>query len=262
MLRQLVVLLGLIGLINAATNTCTLTGFYTDLAQTNPWTATVEVTTQIVNGNTVPATISFVVPNPAQGLYFTEIAPGSSPEVFCDFPTTPNNLFVTLGIAFVGPPANPFNIILWHFYMWPKEQVKRILPNDPGWNNCDKWVPTAGFTPPDVFLAPPICVPEMGAHWFPQKMDLFDPATLIPVWGSYNQTIHFYEVASTDGLWDYLSNTATNGKDTSTFPLPLWPQTSGWYPNTVSVELLGNNDQQVKFTAYNFAYLTSKADWK
>jgi len=254
-------LLALIARISAVTSTCTLAGFFTDSALTQPFVATLELTTQVVNGETVPATLGVTLPNPSHGLFYQEIGPGSSPQALCPFPTLPTSMWLNLGFAYVTPPAAPLNLILWHFYMWQPPQINAIQSTDPGWSDCDKWVPSADITSPGVFIAPPICVPFMGAHWFPNKMDLFDPSTLIPVWGAYNRTIHFYEYASLDALWGLLAADATHAF-TGTYPLPRWPQRSGWYPASVRIELLGASPfDQVKMTLYAFQYLTSSADW-
>jgi hypothetical protein len=257
-------LLVLLGRISAAPVSCPLEGFTIDQAGTQPFNAILDITTQTVNGQSVPATITVQVPNPKLGMWYTEIGPGSSPQAVCAFPSTPNNLWINLGFAYVTPPAAPVNLILWHFYMWPKNQINSIQPTDGGWSDCGPppaWQPSADITSPGVFLAPPLCVPFMGAHWFPNKMNIFDHNTLIPVWGSYNRTIHFYEYASLDAIWDDLEAEPTHAF-TGTYPLPRWPQKSGWYPASVKIELLGAAPySQVKMTLYAFQYLTSSADW-
>jgi len=262
-------LLVLVARISAVTAPpCTLTGFFTDQpGGTQPLVVNLELTTQTVNGVAVPNTLSATLPNPKHGLHYTEIGPGSSPQALCPFPALDTNLFKNLGFAYVTPPAAPVNMILWHFYMWGPNQVSRIGSADPGWADCQTWVPPADWTSPGVFLAPPMCIPFMGGHWFPNKMNLFDENTLIPVWGTYNRTVHFYEYASRDNLWTILEGTTDpNGNPTytltGTYPLPRWPQVSGWYPASVKIELLGAPSfNNVKMTLYAFQYLTSSADW-
>jgi hypothetical protein len=252
-------LVALIARIEAATTSCNLQGFYRDLQQTLPYPVTLELISRQVDGEAVPDTLSVTVPNPKNGLYYTEAGPGASPQATCEFPELDTNLFKTLGFAYVTAPAAPVNLILWHFYRWRPEQIERILPNDPGWNDCS-WVPSAEITAPGVFFSPPECVPLMGAHWFPNKMNIFDPASLIPVWGTYNRTVHFYEYASLDDLWTVLE-TAPNYESSGTYPLPRWPQVSGWYPASVKIELVDSTFNDVRMTVYNFQYLWSAEDW-
>jgi len=246
------------------TTTCTLAGIFKDVAHTVPYQATFQLTTQTINGVTVPNTLSVQMPNPSQGLSYTEVAPGSSPQALCALPTISTSLWLTFGWAYVTGPAAPINIMLWHFYLWgDQNQINAILPNDPGWSNCPIWKPSPDITSPGIFLDPPICVPTMGAHWFPNRMDLWDQSTLIPVWGTYNETVHFYEYATLDGLWNALAALPGNS-ETATNWLPRWPQKSGYYPASVKMELLnvtGTYDQ-VRMTLYDFQYLWSAADFQ
>jgi hypothetical protein len=260
MMLLLVCLLLAVARIGAVTSSCTLDGFFEDSALTQPWQATLELLSTSVNGVAVPSSLSVSLPNPSHGFFYTEVAPGTSVQPFCSFPDLATNLFPTFGIVNVAPPANPVPILLWHWYMWEPAQISRILPNDPGWNGCTTWTPSADVTGHGIFLNPPVCVPQMGAHWLPNKMNLFDANTLIPVWGSYNQTIIFKEYSSQDGLWPYLETLQAHA-DSGSYALPRWPQTSGWYPASVRIELLGAPAfDTVRMTVYDFEYLESRED--
>jgi len=246
--------------INALTTSCDLEGFHTDIDQLLPFRADIELLSQQINGETVPASISVTVPNPKHGLFYEEIGPGSSPQALCRIPTLDTSIWINLGFAYITPPASPLNVILWHFYLWEAKDIVRIQPTDPGWDDC-LWTPPAEITAPGTFVVPHACVPFMGAHWFPTKMNLFDPATLIPVWGVYNRTVHFYEYASLDALWDHLEG-VPNHWEAGTYPLPRWPQVSGWYPASVKIELLDvPSFDRVRMTLYNFQYLWSATDF-
>jgi hypothetical protein len=236
-----------------------LEGFHTDLAMTQPYTATLEIISTAVDGESVPSTISITVPNPKNGLYYNEVVPGSSPIALCSFPALETNLFKTFGFARVTPPALPVNLIMWHFFLWEPEQINRINPTDPGWADCSVWAPSEDITSPGIFSGGG-CVPQMGAHWLPNKMNLFDAADMFMIWGTYNQTVNFYEPTSLDGIWTVLE-TAPDYEASGTYSLPRWPQQSGWYPASVRVELVDSTFTQARLSLYNFQYLWSKEDW-
>jgi len=249
--------------LQAQSTNCNLAGYFTDVAQSQPVAVSFELTTQVVSGETVPATLSLTFPNPSNGFFYTAVSPAGGPQALCDLPTISNSMFLTFGFAYVTPPAVPHNLNMFHFYMWPQSQINQILPTDAGWADCPNWQPNSDIVPPGSVLFPAgVCVPTMGGHFLTPKMDQWDPSSLIPVWGGYNQTVIFYEFLSLDGMWDHL---ATIGNSSYTekgdFPLPRFPQKTGWYPATAAVALVGSTQGQVQITLSNFEYLLSSTDW-
>lgn len=117
----------------------------------------------------------------------------------------------------------------FHFYL-TSETERKAIPAYEQDSSKFKMLPAPGYMP-NLYMAIPGGIPQMGTHWIDVTSGEFGPAgfTETFIYGSYNGQVNFYEPMITKAFLD------ANASFERAVPLPVKFQKSGYYPTKMKV---------------------------